>query len=379
MPGVGKTTLARLLVHEMHAQYPDGVIWEVIGPGRTSADQAQDILDRWGREAVGLAFDQNNPPRFEVSAVRSLLAEHPHLLVVLDNVWSVDAIKLLRDALPPAAHLVVTTRSQRVLESLRGRPFLLDVLSRDDARELVALRLFAHETGVPREHLAWADDLIDGVGRHTLALDVALGVLRLEGATPEEWIETARRITGQLRVGAGFDDLHLDPTDRERHVETVLRYSYDAILDETTRLRFRQLGAFAPDAEFSTPLAATLWGCDEATARKQLNTFVNAALLTRGGTTGRWQQHALLRGYALALLKRSGAYEATAAQHAQQYSEAMQKADDAQRFSTMLPEAPQLRHAFVWAVENDLDRAQRLIGDCAELQAAFGLAREALR
>ncbi|PDW02098.1 hypothetical protein [Candidatus Viridilinea mediisalina] len=44
----------------------------------------------------------------------------------------------------------------------------------------------------------------------------------------------------------------------------------------------------------------------------------------------------------------------------------------------MRAELPQLRHAFAWAVANDLNRAQQLIGDCAELQAAFGLAREGL-
>jgi DNA-binding protein Fis len=377
MAGVGKTVLANLLAIELQDMYPDGVLWQVIGPDRETADQAQDILDEWGLRAVGVDFDPDHPPRFEASAVRALLSQHPQLLVVLDNVWSSAAIAPLREALPHDAHLVVTTRSRRVLESLRGRPFLLDVLSPNDAQALVALRL-GWNNGVPDQDQAWVADLIEGVGRHTLALDVALGVLRLEGETAADWTETAARITNHLRDGKGFDDLRLDEHDREHHVEQVLQYSYAHTLDETARRRFRLLGAFAPDAEFSTTVAAAVWDCPEDEARRSLNGFVNSALLSRGGTTGRWQQHALLRGYALALLHRAGEYEATAAQHAQRYGDAIRTADNSQQFALMRPDMPQLRHAFAWAVQNDLSRAQGLIGDCAELQAAFGMSREAL-
>jgi len=73
------------------------------------------------------------------------------------------------------------------------------------------------------------------------------------------------------------------------------------------------LGAFAPDAEFSGEAAVGLWGCAVDEAIAQLITFVERGLLTQvassedyDSTRIRWQQHSLLRAYALALLREQG-------------------------------------------------------------------------
>ena len=374
MPGVGKTTLAQQLALLLDPDYADGVIWQPIGPDIQTPEQVQPILNQWARDALILPAELDTVAQFEAGAVRALLAEHSRLLVVLDNVWSLEAIGPLREALPPEAHLLITTRSRNVLIAL-GHGYELGLLSTEDARQLVALRLGWGET-VPPAQQAWCDALAQGVGFHTLALDVALGVLRREGDTPEEWCATAERLVQYLRVGRDFADLHIPEGDRELHVERVLAYSYKR-MDPDAQRCFRLLGALAPDADFAAAAAGALWEQDEATAHRSLIALVNAALLICSGN-GRWQQHALLRGYALALLCRMGDHEQAAAHQAAHYAAAMERAVETSEVSTMLPEQPQLRHAFAWAVGSDLALAFRLEAGAAELRALFGPAVDQL-
>ena len=373
MPGIGKTTLARLLVHHLAPFYSDGVLWQELGPDLRSADKAQTILDQWAGYALAIPLEARLSMHFAPAAVRDLLGEHPHLLVVLDNVWTLDSIRPLREALPPQAHLLITTRSSPVARGLGGARYELHVLTLDEARALIALRL-----GIEKEAAkeAWCDALADGLGYHALALDVALGRLLYEGDTPESWQASTRRILEHVRSGHGFGELQLEEEDREQNIERVLSYSY-LHMDEPAQQRFRLLGVFAPDSDFDTGVVAQLWKCPEEAARRQLDSFVNAALLNRTGK-GRWKQHGVLRSYALALLHRAGDYEDAAAAHAHIYEEAMREADDRQSFAAMRPDLPQLRHAFEWAATNNLSYALGLVNTSASLQEAFGLVRESL-
>ena len=123
----------------------------------------------------------------------------------------------------------------------------------------------------------------------------------------------------------------------------------------------------AIDAEFTTAWIATLWQCEISQARDTLNLLVNSALLAIAEQVGEaamlpvervdhWRQHSLLNLYALALLKRQGKHEASAAAHARYFADAMRRAETKQRYHELLPALPQLRHAVAWAVANDLRR-----------------------
>jgi hypothetical protein len=375
-PGVGKTTLARLLALDLDADTPDGVIWEDLGPDFIAAEQAQAVLRRWAGYATSffdLGENLSQLFTFEPAAVRSLLSEHSKLLVVLDNVWSLAAIQPLRDALPPGSRLIVTTRSRAIAQGLAAGWVEVGLLNEAEALDLFDLRLrWRPQNSQPADR--WAFDLASGVGMHALGLDVALGVLRRYGDTPTEWRAAADRLLGEVRDGR-FDRLSLGDDDPGHNVKAVMMFSYEA-LKEDAQSRFRWLAAFAAEADFTTEAAAAIWGCDPDEAFETLTDFANAALLERRGG-GAWRQHALLRTFGLALLRDAGETDAAAAAHARAYAAAMRRADDAQRYHEMLlPALPQLRHAFEWALANDLDLALHIAANCANLQKQFGLARE---
>jgi len=374
-PGVGKTTLARLLALELDTEYPDGVIWEDLGPDFISPEQAQAVLRRWAGHATSffdLGENLNQLFTFESAAVRSLLAEHSKLLVVLDNVWSLAAIGPLRDALPPGSRLIVTTRSRAIAQGLGAGWVEVGLLSEAEALQLFDLRLrWQPERDRPAD--GWAFDLATGVGLHPLGLDVALGVLHRYGDAPAEWRAAADRLMREVR-GGRFDRLSLGDDDPGHNVKAVMMFSYQA-LKEDEQTRFRRLGAFALEADFTTEVAAAAWGCDADLAFETLTDFANAALLERRGG-GAWRQHGLLRAFSLALLADAGETDAAAAAHARAYAAAMRSSDDAQRYYEMLPSLPQLRHAFDWAVANDLDLALDIADGCRNLHVQFGLVRE---
>jgi len=204
---------------------------------------------------------------------------------------------------------------------------------------------------------------------------VALGVLHRYGDGPADWAPAARRLIAAVR-GGQVERLHLGDDDPGHNVQAVIRFSYDALPDDEARRRLRTLAAFAPEADFSTALAAAAWGCAEESAFETLTDLANAALLDRLGG-GVWRQHGLLRAFGLALLRAAGEQEQAAAAHARAYGDAMAAADDEQRYHQMLPAMPQLRHAFDWALANDLELALSIAADCANVQKQFGLTREA--
>ncbi|MGC9040162.1 MAG: NB-ARC domain-containing protein [Roseiflexus sp.] len=289
MPGIGKTVLARQLALALDERYPGGVIWEEIGPEITAPEATQPILNRWARYALSVPPHLDDRIAFDAGAVRALFAAQGQpLLVILDNVWSLEGIRRLRSALPDNAHLVITTRLETVMVGLGGGEHVLGLLTPDEARALIALRL--NMVSLPPEHHAWADALAQGVGYHTLALDIAIRRLRLYARSPgtERWRQQIERLLTHIRSGQGFERLALPDGERNQSVEAVLAYSYEQ-MDDVARARFRALGAFAPEASFGVDAAAALWQCDRDAAEDGLSALANAALLEPGDGERRWR------------------------------------------------------------------------------------------
>ncbi len=368
-PGIGKTLLAEHVAAMLEPQFAGGVLFQRLGVGFRNPEQANPILNTWGMYAWGGARAKEGL-QFTPEAVRALLAEQERLLVVLDDVWNEAAIASLLAALPTDACLLVTTRSQQVARELHVKLYPLEVLTDDDALALLYARMDkATEADKPL-----LKRLAEALGNHAQALDIAGRSLARRGRA--RWPEAVDEMARQVLEGSGFGDLPPLPGDeiKVNAVEAALFTSYSD-LSKTMQARFRALGAFAPDALFGIHVGI-LWDCEPVEAEGQLTAFVERGLLTRTEGDARWQQHSLLRAYALALLRREGEEDEARQQHANTYLALMRHAHDKQIYHQMLPDYFQLHHAFDWAIEHDLAVAISLTANTANLQGTFNLLRD---
>ncbi|MFG2524466.1 BTAD domain-containing putative transcriptional regulator [Streptomyces sp. NPDC048527] len=173
--GLGKSTLAVHVAHQVRDRFPDGQLYAVLG-GRAPAD----VLGRF-LEDLGVA-PHEVPDGLERRAVRfrTLTAER-RLLVLLDDAQSTDQ---LRELLPAAPGCAVLVTSRAPLRDLPGRvPLRLGPL--DAAQSLRLLRRFASGAplasvaALPYRSAATATaasalhSLADGCAGHPLALRLA--------------------------------------------------------------------------------------------------------------------------------------------------------------------------------------------------------------
>lgn len=307
MPGEGKSTLAALFAYQHAADYPGGVLWVELGYMFRDVAQCQAVLNNWATWAYGgdVQVVQAAHLQFDPVAVRTLLTGHGPLLVVLDDIWNLEAIELLRRALPDEANIVATTRDARIAAALGALPLVS--LTRADALTLLRSRL----TNLPDSTL---ERLADGLGRHAQALAIAAGdINRRAGRERRE--QAIDALLAQVENGAGFGDLpQLDQRNRQNAVEVALKFSYDDIgesllLGPDYQRRFRALGVLgALQAGFGTATAAALWADELYAAAEYLEVLRDRSLVAQVADD-RWTLHTLIHAYVHALLVREGERE----------------------------------------------------------------------
>ena len=389
MPGVGKSTLAALYGRAYADAYPGGVLWLQLGPSYQTEESVLPEISRMAALAYSgdtrrfqLDLPQIDPQTLEQiqrtlqnaiftpEAVQRLLAGHGRLLVIADDVWSRRIVPAIRRALPAEAHLLVTTRDNRVAGAV-GQSLALDVLGEEDALALIRQSIPMGD-GLARR-------LMRVVGAHPMALQIALGDLNPEDP-PAEWAEAVDVIEERLARGMGVDPTVLDDVEPMERLSAILPYSYDGLAASDGLQRcFRALGAFAREAEFTTEAVASVCQFTTDVARSLLRKLRDRNLLRRQDDPDRWHQHTILRSYALEQQTKAEQYE-WAERHATYYLEAARRADDAQRYYELAPELPNLRRAFTWAVGEGraLALAQGLLSNCANLLRSQNLGAEYL-
>ncbi|HFD39027.1 MAG TPA: tetratricopeptide repeat protein, partial [Anaerolineae bacterium] len=383
-PAIGKTTLAAMYAARYGDRYPGGVLWLEVGPDRRSAADALPILQRiaaYAYAADAQAQTMLANTAFAPDLVRALLRGHGPMLVVIDDVWDPAILRELQDGLPDQAVVLLTTRKYDVAYALENNPAAiqeLDVLSPPDARLLL-------QRGAPGLSDELADRLAKGLGRHALALTLAAGALAFRKAHRYE--QTAAALLRRVAAGEGFGDLpRMDREERLTEVEIAFKYSYDELgrgADGATRQAwFRALGAFAPEADFDTGAAAAVWELERATAQEFLLGLEGLSLLHETAAD-RWQQHALLRAYALSL-QRAGERIRFPERHADYYL-ALTRACYERKprdYDRVEREFAQIQHAFAWCRANSPRRTTGLallLSDFMRVRSRVGLLDQWLR
>jgi tetratricopeptide (TPR) repeat protein len=260
LPGVGKTALAIALSHDRRVReaYPDGVLWA--GLGQHPDLEAQ--LGAWGL-ALGWRMEELAAlPAVEGRArVLQAALQARRLLVVLDDVWALQAASALQLGGPSSAHLI-TTRSPALAAEIAGEGALaVPELDLPSGRKLLG----TYAVELPQDAV---DRLVQAVGGLPLALVLMGRHLRQEGRMAQSRrVETALARLQQPSVRMDLTEarpaLEAQPSLAMETPVTLRRVIAlsDAGLSEDSRQILSALAVFPPKPNtFDEPAALAVSG-----------------------------------------------------------------------------------------------------------------------
>ena len=284
--GIGKTSLALHVAHQIRDRFADGELYARLGGSAGRLADPGQVLGRFLRD---LGADPAQIPEGEAERAarfRSMLAGR-RVLIVLDDARDSGQVAPL---LPGVAGCTVVVTSRSPLADLPS----VGRLSLEPLTSGQALELLSRIAGAPR--LRAEAGPAANVAELCAGLPLAVRIAGARLAARPHWQvkELADRLADTT---ARLDELAVG--------DLSVRASFAA---GYTRLRadpgglaparaFRLLGLWAgPD--ISTPAAAALLGVDPHAAEHALETLLDSHLLQAGKSAGRYRCNSLLRVYA---------------------------------------------------------------------------------
>jgi hypothetical protein len=286
MAGVGKTTLAVRLAHQLAHQYPEGHLFidlhgHTHGQDPLEPDAALErLLLDFGLSPAQIPQDM----RQRAARWRAEVADR-RVLVVLDN--ALDA-KQIRPLLPGTgrAHVIITSRRRLAgIDGVTSRS--LDVFSAADAVEL-----FTRIAGVDRTENRpdTVADIIALCGHLPLAISIAASRFHNRPAWSLDHLMVRLRDEQQRLSELSLGD---------RSVAANFEVSYQSLSTEQRRL-FCSLGFVTHlGEEFDATTAATLMDISVPAADRLLEELFDAHMLMQR-TAGQYHLHDLVRAHARA-------------------------------------------------------------------------------
>lgn len=292
LPGVGKTTLVKALIHDKEIKqiFPDGILWASLGGDAKSPT----ALQSWMRQ-VPLLESGSNSSKLErlITECRNFFRNKEFLLIA-DDVWENNHATPCKQVVGENCALIITTRFNNLARSLADVPeediYTLDVLSIDKSIEL----LNRVAPFVIKKYPAQCRLLVQDLEGLPLVLRVAGRLLADEAGLAIDIspllseLRESNRLSNEVVPDDRFDpQTGLTPT-----INLLLKRSTDG-LDQVSRDRFAKLGSFAPKpATFDQAAISKIWGGVDPmpTIRK----LVDRGLLEPIVTQGVYQMHAVL-------------------------------------------------------------------------------------
>jgi len=302
MPGVGKTALAVHWARQVAHRFPDGQLYVNLrgfDPHGTPLEPSQALrgfLDAFAVPATAVPVSLDA----QAALFRTLVAGQ-RLLIVLDNAHDEDQVRPL---LPSGPNCLVIVTSRNLLTGLvaaeGAAPMTLDVLTRDEAHDLLARRL---GSGRVSAEAGAAARLAALCGRLPLALSLAAARLATH---PGLAIDV---VAGELAdAESRLDTLTVD--DVSVSVRAVFARSCQELTPPAARI-FRLLGLH-PGPDITVAAAASLAGVPIPEARASLTELLRLHLATEP-VPGRFTLHDLLRAFAAETAGTDGSTTATRA------------------------------------------------------------------
>ncbi|MER0240848.1 tetratricopeptide repeat protein [Streptomyces sp. HSW2009] len=286
MGGVGKTSLAVHVAHQLRERFPDGRIFLHLGgraPGRAAPQPARlltELLRLLGMDVKELPHTLD-----ELVALWRGLARDRRMLVILDDAADSDQVRPL---LPGGSPTAVIVTSRRRLPGLPGvRALSLGVLSQTDAMELFHQRVGARPDAKEGE----VAEIVRICGYLPLAVEIAAS--RLLARSSWSTGDLLRQLTGSGRYLAEL-------RDGERSIAHVFEMSYRALSGEQQRV-FRRIGLLG-GVDFGAPAVAAVTGFSLAVTERVVEELLVQHLLSEP-TPHRFTMHDLLRRYARSLME----------------------------------------------------------------------------
>ncbi|MFF4031355.1 ATP-binding protein [Streptomyces sviceus] len=286
--GMGKSTLAIRLGHEIRDRYPDGQLYVNLGAGRGDRADPAAVLSRF-LAALGAGEDEQRGDEDDLAVRFRSRTAGRRLLILLDD--AADA-RQVRHLLPGGERCLALITSRSVLADLpEAAVTALGELTEQEAVTLVSGIVGSDRAGAePEATLA----LVRACGRLPLAVRIAAARLRgRPGWAVSELVarlDDERHRLDELRVG-----------------DLAVRASFEAgyaALPEPDRALFRGLGAYA-GAWITAEAAAAAAGWQVQPARLGLERLADAQLV-EPGAAGSYQLHDLIRLFAVERLAREG-------------------------------------------------------------------------
>ncbi|WP_199550965.1 BTAD domain-containing putative transcriptional regulator [Streptomyces sp. N35] len=276
-PGIGKTTTAIHVGHQVAADFPDGRLYaELHGTTSAPVSPAQ-VLERFLRAlgVQGTAIPEGLDERAEM--YRALLAQR-RVLIILDNVAEESQIRPLLPGRPTSA---VIMTSRRHIGSLAGAVRVdVTTFAPQESAHLLS-RMAGAERAAAEQHATTA--LAELCGHLPLALRIAGA--RLAARPHWEIAELVERFEDETRR---LDEIKYADVG----IRAVLSLACDGLSQGGRRL-FRRL-ALLEEGPFSLWAAMALLDQPEAVVRDLINELTDSQLLdAAGATTGRDRQYRL--------------------------------------------------------------------------------------
>ncbi|XP_059284852.1 putative late blight resistance protein homolog R1A-10 [Lycium ferocissimum] len=177
MPGLGKTTLAKIIYNNVQiSEKFDCKIWVYVGKSDKMKDVCLNIL-KWFSESIKEYQDKNKDELAKV--IFDFLTERKRCLIVLDDVWHPTVVSFVEpfSKNKKGDRIMITTRSQTVAQYANRNPYNMKFLTSEESIRLLERRTFGFRS-CPDELVGHVKSIAEKCNGVPLAITVIARALR---------------------------------------------------------------------------------------------------------------------------------------------------------------------------------------------------------